>query len=153
MSRVDIKKTSPLSYAAMSALERYMKQSSIPPKYKEIVKIRASIINGCAYCIDMHTHDARKLGESERRIYAIAAWHESPLFTDEERALLEFTDEVTKISEHGVSDEVYIKISAHFSELQIAEIIMQIITTNAWNRIAVSTQMIYDPDKDNRGKE
>jgi AhpD family alkylhydroperoxidase len=145
MPRVDLLKTSPLAYAAMGTLERYLLESTIPPKYREIIKIRASMINGCAYCIDMHTREARKLGETEHRLYAMAAWRESPLFNEEERALLEFTEEVTNIREHGVSEDVYKNVSWHFSEIQIAEIIMQIVTINAWNRIAVSTNMVFKP--------
>ncbi|EEM01800.1 Alkylhydroperoxidase AhpD core [Bacillus pseudomycoides] len=112
---------------------------------KELIKIRASQINGCAYCIDIHTKDARKLGETEQRIYALNAWRETPFFTQEERAVLALTEAITLVAETHVPDEVYEEVRNFFEEEQIAEIIMQIVTINAWNRIGVSTRLM--PEK------
>lgn len=109
-----------------------------------MIKIRASQINGCAYCIDMHTQEALKIGETQRRIFALSAWKESPLFAEEEKAVLQLTEEVTLISEDGVSDETYNKVLKFYGENALAQIIMQVIIINSWNRIAVSTRQIFE---------
>ncbi len=140
MKRIDIKELEPDSYKAMLGLEKYIRNSQIDPKLCELIKIRASQINGCAYCIDMHTQEALKIGETQRRIFALSAWKESPLFTEEERAVLQLTEEVTLISKDGVSDETYNNALKYFNENLLAQIIMQIIIINSWNRIAVATQ-------------
>lgn len=142
-NRIPIKDIDPAAYKAMIALENYGKVSQLNPRLKELIKMRASQLNGCAYCLDMHTEDAIKLGESHRRIFALSVWQESHLFSEEERALLKLTDEVTKVSEQGVTDETYNKIVNLFGEQITAQIIMQIVIINAWNRIAVSTKLIY----------
>lgn len=142
--RINIKEVSPEAYKAMMALENYIEKANLNPLYKELIKIRSSQINGCAYCIDMHTRDAKKLGESERRIYALSVWHESPLFSEEERTLLSATDEITNLSIKGLSEETYNNLTKYFDPLAIAEIIMIVITINSWNRIAVSTHMEYE---------
>jgi AhpD family alkylhydroperoxidase len=143
--RISIKDIEPEAYKAMYALEAYSKKSTLDPKLKELIKMRASQINGCAYCVDMHTEDALKIGESERRIFALAVWHESQLFTEEERALLQLTEEVTKISDKGVTDETYERAIEFFGPELTAQIIMMIVAINGWNRIAVSTKQIYKP--------
>ena len=117
--------------------------SDLDSRVRELVKIRASQLNGCAYCIEMHTAAARKLGESEQRIYALSAWRESPLFSDTERAVLALADEVTLISEDGLSDETYGRALEHLGEHGTAQCIMQIVTINAWNRMAVSTRLSH----------
>ena len=127
----------------MTATENYGQTCASDPTLKELIKMRASQINGCAYCLDMHTEDALKMGESSRRIFALSVWHESHLFSEEERALLQLTEEITKISEKGVTDETYEKAMHFFGEQTTAQIIMLIITINAWNRIAVTTRLIY----------
>ncbi len=137
--RVNIHEAAPEGYKAMMALENYVGTTGINPIIREMIKIRASQINGCAYCIDMHTEDARALGETEKRIYALSAWRESPLFSDEERAVLAFTEEMAHISAKGVSEETYDNIKKYFNDKSIAEIIMINVTINSWNRIAVST--------------
>lgn len=142
--RINIKEVSPDAYKAMMALENYIEKANLNPLYKELIKIRSSQINGCAYCIDMHTRDAKKLGESERRIYALSVWHESPLFSEEERTLLSATDEITNLSIKGLSEETYNNLKKYFDPLAIAELIMIVITINSWNRIAVSTHMEYE---------
>ena len=142
-NRINIKDLEPNAYQAMMTLESYGKTCTLDPLSKELIKMRASQINGCAYCLDMHTEDALKMGENSRRIFALSVWHESHLFSEKERALLQLTDEVTKIAENGVSDETYKKAINTFGEQMTAQIIMLIVTINAWNRIAVTTRLIY----------
>lgn len=142
-TRFNIEKVEPNAYAAMSALEGYVRNSGLNLVYKDLIKIRASQINGCAYCIEMHTADARKHGETESRIYALTAWKESPLFNDEERAILQLAEEVTLIAGNGLTDQTYAALKKHFDEQVIAQAIMQVIAINAWNRIAISTHMMH----------
>jgi AhpD family alkylhydroperoxidase len=144
MSRINIKELEPNSYKGMLGMEQYMRNTQIDPKLRELIKIRSSQINGCAYCLDMHTQEALKIGESQRRIFALSAWKESPLFTEEERAVLQLTEEVTLISKDGVRDETYSAVLKLFGENVLAQIIMQIIVINSWNRIAVSTRQIFE---------
>ena len=143
MDRISIKDLEPNAYKAMLCLEQYIRNSQIPPLLLELIKIRASQINCCAYCIDMHTQEAVKMGETQRRIFALSAWKESPLFTEDERAVLQLTEEITLISKDGVSNETYDKVIKAYGENGIAQIIMQIIIINSWNRIAVSTKQIF----------
>lgn len=142
-NRINIKNLEPAAYQAMLELENYGKTCALDPLLKELIKMRASQINGCAYCLDMHTADALKIGESSRRIFALSVWHESHLFSEEERAILQLTEEVTKIAEKGVSDDTYKKVIDIYGEQMTAQIIMLIVTINAWNRIAVTTRLIY----------
>ena len=140
--RININTTEPHAYKAMFALEAYLAQAEISKIIKELIKIRASQINNCAYCLAMHTKDALKYGETAERLFILSAWHEAEShFTEEERVALKMTEEITQISQHGLSDETYQKALKVFSEKQIAEIIMAIVTINAWNRIAISTQL------------
>lgn len=141
--RIVIKELEPAAYEAMLTLENYGKSCQLSNIHKELIKMRASQINGCAYCLDMHTEDALKYGESKRRIFALPVWHESHLFSGEERILLQLTEEVTKIAEKGLSDETYNSAIEIFGANKTAQIIMLIITINAWNRIAVSTKLVY----------
>lgn len=143
-TRMNILQTEPGIYKAMNELESYLKTTSLTPTQKGLIKIRASQINGCAYCIDMHTNEARKEGETEQRIYLLNAWKETSLYTEEEKVLLSLTEEVTQISRGGVSDKTYNRALQLFDTRQIAQIIMAVITINAWNRIAISTQMQPD---------
>lgn len=138
--RIVIPKVAPEAYQAMLNLEKYIATTSLNPIYKELIKIRASQVNGCAYCINMHTADARKLGVSEQRIYLLSAWREADVYTEEEKAILALTEEVTLISHH-VSEETYENAAKYFDEKLLAEIIMMIITINAWNRIGITTGM------------
>jgi len=140
--RININTVEPHAYKAMFALEGYLAQAEISKSLKELIKIRASQINNCAYCLDMHTKDALKYGESAERLFILSAWQEAEkFFSEQERVALKMTEEITQISQHGLSDETYQKALKVFSEKQIAEIIMAIVTINAWNRIAVSTQL------------
>lgn len=141
--RINIKELEPTGYQAMLGLEKYLATTAIPPALKELIKIRASQINGCAYCIQMHTTEARKSGETEQRIYALSAWKESPLFSKEERAVLAMTEEITRISGKGLSSKTYEKVIGIFGENVTAQIILLIVTINSWNRIAVSTHQVH----------
>lgn len=146
MKRINLKELERNTYKAMVNMESYVKNSHLDPLLRELIKIRASQINGCAYCIDMHTREALSLGETNRRIFAVSAWKESPLFSDAERAALQMTEEVTLISQDGVSDETYQNVLKLFGERSLAQIIMQIIMINSWNRVAVSTHQIFEPE-------
>lgn len=139
--RVDINEKAPQAYKAMFALEGYLATTQLSKTQKELLKIRASQINKCAYCIDMHTKDAIKNGETPQRIFLLNAWRETDLFTEEEKVILAITEEITLIHNHGLSDEVYKKAAQLFDESYIAQIIMAVVTINAWNRIAISTNM------------
>jgi len=134
----------PNAYKAMLGLEEYLSKTSLDALTKELIKIRTSQINGCSYCIQMHSEEARKLGESERRIYALSAWKESPLFSDKEKAILLLTDEITLISNNGVSKNCYKQALQALGENALAEAIMLIVTANAWNRIGISTAMRHE---------
>ena len=142
--RIRIDQLEPSSYQPMVGLENYLGQTEIEPSLKELIKLKASIINKCAYCIQMHTAQARQQGETEQRLYAIPAWQESPLFTEVERAVLKLTEEVTQISIEGVNDETYDKCIALLGGNKVAQCIMQIVTINAWNRIALSTKLYHE---------
>ena len=143
VNRINIKKVTPAAYKTMLALDDYSSNTKLNPIYRELIRIRASQINKCVYCIDLHTTDARELGETEQRIYALSAWQESPLFNDEEKALLALTEEITNLPVKGVSDEVYLNAAKYFSNESIADVIMVILTVSAWNIIGVSTQLQY----------
>jgi len=139
-NRIQIKTADPAAYRAMMAMENYVESTGLSTKHKDLVRIRASQINGCTYCIDEHTRDARHNGETEQRIYALTSWRETPFFDEQERAVLALTEEITLIT-HRVSDETYNHAAAVFDEKYLAQLIMAIITINAWNRIGVSTKM------------
>ena len=139
--RVNISETETQAFKAMLALEGYLGSSQLSKIEKELIKIRASQINGCAFCIDMHTKDALKYGETNQRIFLLNAWRETDLFTEKEKVILSMTEEITLIHNQGLSDTSYQKAILFFDKNQIAQIIMAIVTINAWNRIAVSTQL------------
>ncbi|ASE60035.1 MULTISPECIES: carboxymuconolactone decarboxylase family protein [Chryseobacterium] len=141
-ARLNIAAVESAAYKAMMGLEGYLQTTSLTHIQKELIKIRASQINKCAFCLDMHTKDAIKYGENPQRIFILNGWTEAKeFFTEEEQVLLAMTEEITLISHAGLTEETYQKAAAVFSEKQIAEIIMAIVTINAWNRIAVSTHM------------
>ena len=122
----------------MAALERYVRECGIERPLIELVKLRASQLNGCAYCLDMHSKDARAAGETEQRIYVLSAWREAPFYTPRQRAALAWTEAVTNIGEHGVSDELFNTARQHFSEEELMNLTMAVITINGWNRLAIS---------------
>ncbi|MBO9201916.1 MULTISPECIES: carboxymuconolactone decarboxylase family protein [Niastella] len=144
--RIVIQALQPKAYEAMFGLEKYLSQSKIEPILHELIKIRVSQINGCAYCIDLHTKDARKHGETEQRIYGLNAWRETPFYNETERAVLALAEEITHISVHGVADQTYNNALEQLGEEKLAQVIMAIITINAWNRIGVSTHMMPSLD-------
>jgi AhpD family alkylhydroperoxidase len=137
-----LNEVNPAAYAAMHGLEKFLAGSSLDKKLKELVKIRASQINGCAFCLHMHATDARKLGETEVRIYTLNAWRETSYFTPQERAALALTEAVTLVAANHVPDDVYEEAARHFSRQEISELLMAIVTINAWNRIAITTGLI-----------
>jgi len=139
-NRIDIQQLEPNAYKAMFALENYLQNSGLSKTHLELIKIRASQINGCAFCINMHTSDALKQGETAQRIFLLNAWKETELFAEEEKAILAITEEVTLISQNGLSDKTYKQAEKLFDGNQIAQIIMAVVTINAWNRIAISTK-------------
>ena len=140
--RINIGEIEPAAYKAMLGLENYLAGVAISKTLKELIKIRASQINGCAFCINMHTTDARKYGETEQRIYLLNAWREvEGLYTDEERAVLALTEEMTLIANGGVSDQTYREVSALFNDNQLAQIMTAIVTINGWNRMSVATRL------------
>lgn len=136
--RLNYSKLEPAALRAMLELETYVAESGLGLPLRELVKIRASQINGCAYCIDMHTKDARAEGETEQRIYALNAWRETPFFTERERAALEWTEALTLISEVEVSDDLYETTRAYFSESELIALTMAVVAINGWNRLAIS---------------
>jgi len=138
--RFDMATTEAAGYKAVLGLEGYLQTISLNHVQKELIKIRASQINGCAFCIDMHTKDAIKYGETPQRIFLLNAWREAKeLYTEEEQVLLTMTEEITLISQKGLTEETYYKAKQLFDENTIAQIILAIVTINAWNRIAIST--------------
>ncbi|WP_442587662.1 carboxymuconolactone decarboxylase family protein [Pedobacter sp. AW31-3R] len=144
-NRVNVHQVQPLAYQALLELEKYLNQTKLEKSLKELIKIRVSQINGCAFCIDMHTKDARKYGETEQRIYALSAWRDTPFFTEVERAALALAEEMTLISK-GVTDETYNHLAKVLDEVSVAQVIMAVITINGWNRLAITTHL--QPVKD-----
>ncbi|KIO76120.1 hypothetical protein TH53_16720 [Pedobacter lusitanus] len=140
-TRIKIDKVEPEGYKAILGLEKFIESTPLTRIHKDLIKIRASQINRCAFCIDMHTKDARKAGETEQRIYALNAWRDTPFFSEQERAILALTEEVTLINNH-VSDETYKKAAEVLDETYLAQVILAIITINAWNRIGITTNLI-----------
>jgi len=142
--RLDFDSFAPGFSRAMSHLDqaatKELDQAQIDPRLRELIRIRASQLNGCAYCIDMHTKDARAIGETEQRIYGLAAWRETPYFTARERAALEFAEAVTLLADTHVPDQAYQAAAAQFSPQEVAALVSLIVTINAWNAIGVSTR-------------
>jgi AhpD family alkylhydroperoxidase len=133
---------------AMLGLEDYVRRSGLESSLLELVKVRASQINGCAYCVDMHTRDARGQGEAEQRLHAIFAWRETPFFRDRERAALAWTEAVTQVNREPVSDEVYQLARQHFGEKELVDLTIAVIAINGWNRLAVGFRTVpgsYQP--------
>ena len=141
--RFNIKAAAPNALKAMIGLETYLSQCSIFKTTKELIKIRASQINGCAYCINIHAQDAIKNGETAQRIFLLNAWREAEgIFTEEEKVVLAITEEITLIHQSGLSDDTYTNALLFFSETQIADIITAVITINLWNRVVLSTHLL-----------
>lgn len=146
--RLDYYKVSPEAMKAMVGLETFVAKSGLDRSLYELIKIRASQINGCAYCLDMHTKDARKAGETEQRIYTLSAWRESPFYTNRERAALEWTEAMTLIAENDLSDDLYQRLSDNFDPEECVAITMAIVAINGWNRLSIGFRSIvgsYEP--------
>ena len=139
-NRIKINQAEPEAYKAMIALDSYVNSTALTQKHKDLIKIRASQINGCAFCIDMHTRDARKAGETEQRIYGLSAWRDTPFYDEQERAILALTEEVTLIAGH-VCNETYNKAAELFDKAYLSNVIMAIININGWNRIGIATNL------------
>jgi len=140
-TRILVKKVEPEIWKTVIEIEHQLSQTTLDKKLRELIKIRVSQINKCAYCIDLHTKDALKYGETPRRIFALSAWSESPLFTKNEKSALKLAEEITHISNAGVSDECYSNLTEHFNKNEIAQLILSINHMNFLNRIAISTKM------------
>ncbi|HKU85126.1 MAG TPA: carboxymuconolactone decarboxylase family protein [Casimicrobiaceae bacterium] len=152
-SRLDFSKISPGGYMAMRHLEAHVRQSGLEPGLLELVKTRASQLNGCAYCIDMHTKDARAHGESEQRLYALPAWRETPFFSARERAALAWTEAVTLIAEGPIEEEDYEDVREQFDERSLADLTLAIVAINGWNRLAIAFAAVpgtYQPSASTR---
>ena len=139
---MNIGQAEPKIYKAMDAADRAIATFDLEPRLVDLVKLRASQINGCGYCVNTHSMDARKAGESEQRVFAISAWWETPFFTEPERAALKLTEEITRIGEKGLSEDTYQQALHHFGQTGVAQLIFTIVTINGWNRIAISMHMV-----------
>ncbi len=142
--RMNLGVVAPEAYKAMLGLEKYLAGTGMDEKLYELIKTRASQINGCAYCLNMHTRDAIKIGETPQRLFVLDAWRETELFTPKERAALALTEALTLVSVNQVTDDVYNEAAALFTEKELADIIMAIVAINGWNRIAISTHKPLD---------
>lgn len=143
-TRINLSKVSPEAYEAMIGLETYIAKSGLDKKLYELIKTRASQLNGCAYCINMHTRDAIKLGETPQRLFLLDAWRETELYSERERAVLALTEEMTLIAGKHVSDEVYNEAAKHLTDKELAAVIMSVVAINGWNRIAITAQSPLD---------
>jgi AhpD family alkylhydroperoxidase len=135
--RLDFYNASPDAIKAMVALEGAIGKLGIEPRLLDLVKLRASQINGCAFCVDMHAADARKAGETERRLFAVSAWRETPFFSEKERAALAWAEAMTRIADTHAPDEVYAALSAQFSDKEIVNLTLAICSINSWNRLSI----------------
>ena len=148
--RINYLTVAPGAYKAMLGLGEYLHQSGLEEPLLHLIKLRASQINGCAYCIDMHWKDLRAIGENEQRLYGLGAWEESPYYTGRERAALAWTEAVTNIRDGHTPDEVYEEVRQHFSEKELADLTLAIAAINAWNRLAIAARTVpgaYQPAK------
>lgn len=148
--RIHYTKVSPGAYHALLGLEKYLHECGLEERLLDLIKLRASQINGCAYCLDMHWKDLRAIGETEQRLYSLDAWRESPYYSDRERAALAWAESVTRVSETHVPDEVYEEAKQQFSEKELADLTVAVAAINAWNRLAIAartTPGTYQPQK------
>jgi AhpD family alkylhydroperoxidase len=143
-ARMDLAAKAPAAYKAMLVLDRAAHQTALPKPLLELVKLRASQINGCVYCVDMHGADAKAGGETDARLFAVAVWRDAPFFTEAERAAFALTEAMTRLSQTDdrVPDEVWKEAAGHFADDLLAQLVMVIVTINAWNRICVTTRMV-----------
>ena len=136
--RINYLEVAPEALKIMMEMENYNRSTGIDRKLRELIKIRASLINGCAFCINMHTTDARKMGETEQRLYCVSAWRDCDFYTDAEKAALELTEHVTLVPTKGVSDDIYDRVRKHFSEKDYVDLVILINQINSWNRLSIS---------------
>jgi AhpD family alkylhydroperoxidase len=136
--RIAFENVAPGAMQVMLALEQYVRRSGLEPRLLELVRLRASYLNGCAYCVDMHTKDARAAGETEQRLYAVPVWRETPFFTPRERAALAWAEAVTELGRSGVPDAVFEEVRRHFTDAELVNLTMAVVAINGWNRLAVS---------------
>lgn len=136
--RLDYTKVAPDAYKAMLTVETYVRRSELERSLLELVRTRVSQINGCAYCLDMHTKDARAADETEQRLYVLPAWREAPFYSDRERAALAWAEAITQISTHGTADELYAEVRQHFDEKALVDLTLAIIAINGWNRLTIT---------------
>ncbi|MFI5376057.1 MAG: carboxymuconolactone decarboxylase family protein [Candidatus Rokuibacteriota bacterium] len=147
-ARVDLNKISPAAYKAMAGLEGFVKDSGLEPPLLELVRMRASQINGCAYCLDMHSKDARAAGETEQRLYELDAWRETPFYSERERAALAWTEALTLVHETHVPDDVYEEVRKRFTEEEVVSLTAAIVSINGWNRLCIGFRAVpgtYQP--------
>lgn len=140
--RIDYRKAAPEALQSLYALEQLVRKSGLETKLLELVRMRASQINGCAYCLDMHSKDARAEGETEQRLYALNAWRETPFYSERERAALEWTEAVTLVSQGHVSDKVFERVRKHFNEGELVNLTLAVTMINTWNRLAISFRAV-----------
>ncbi|PWT88665.1 MAG: carboxymuconolactone decarboxylase [Blastocatellia bacterium] len=148
--RIDYLKSARGAYHAMLGIEHYLQQCGLEESLQNLIKLRVSQINGCAYCIDMHWKDLRAAGESEQRLYGLDAWEESPYYTDRERAALAWAEAVTHIQDGHVPDEVFERVTKLFNEKEIADLTLAVTAINSWNRLSISARTVpgtYQPAK------
>lgn len=149
-ARIRYAKVAPGAFEAMDALDRYVQECGLEKPLLLLIQLRASQINGCAYCLDMHWKDLTAIGEREQRLYSLDAWRECPYYTDRERAALAWTEAVTRIADGHVPDTVYEEVRPHFSEKELADLTVAMATINAWNRLSISGRIVpgtYQPAK------
>ena len=147
-ARIDLMHVNPGIVQAMLGLERQVRQAGFDHKLLDLVRMRASQINGCSYCLDMHSKDARANGETEQRLYGLDAWRETPYYSERERAALEWTEALTRVAETHVPDELYERVSAHFDEDELIALTFGVVVINSWNRLAISMRAVpgsYQP--------
>lgn len=147
-SRIDYQKVAPGAYEAVLGLEKYLHDCGIEKGLLHLIKLRASQLNGCAYCIDMHWKDLRSIGEHEQRLYGLDAWRESPYYSDRERAALAWTEAVTNIQSGHAPDEVYEQVKKQFTQKELANLTLAIATINTWNRLVIAARVVpgaYQP--------
>jgi len=140
MERFDYAEVAPGAYRAMAGLEHYLHESGLEENLLHLIKLRASQINGCAYCLDMHWKDLKSIGETDQRLYELNAWEEGPFYSDRERAALAWPEAVTRVADSHVPDEIYEHVRQHFSEKEMADLTLAVAAINAWNRLAISAR-------------
>ncbi|MFD0730308.1 carboxymuconolactone decarboxylase family protein [Planotetraspora mira] len=141
---MNVAAAAPKAYQSLYGLERFLRESALPQRTLHLIKLRASQINGCAFCVEMHSHEAKKEGETDERLFTVAAWRDAPFYTDAERAALALTEASTRLSDRPdpVPDEVWQEAAEHYDEESLAALVVAIATINAWNRISVTTRMV-----------